>query len=543
MATVKADLVLRNGRIFLGLDHGHASALAVFRDRVLAVGDDAEIATLVGPATRLIDLDGRAATPGINDGHQHMLSVGMALEEVDLRPARVRTLDDVLAAIAAKIAASPPGAWIFGGRYDHFHLDIGRHPFREELDRVSPDNPVFIKRTCGHMGVANTRALAAAGIDEHAANPPGGNIERQNGRLTGLLQERAQELVSKVMPALPVDTLVGGIEAAGKLFLSQGITSVMDAAVGMRQGFDHYLAFSQARREGRMGVRVYLSFTGGPAGIEETALANGLVTGAGDEMLKAGSVKLFTDGSAGGRTAAMRDPYRCSCGNTGMLLYEDADLDAFVDRYNRAGWQVSIHAIGDAAIDQALDAIERADHHAPVAARRHRIEHCGFTTPDQIARMKRLGVIPAPQPIFIYEFGDLYIDVLGEGRPSTSYPMRTWMAEGMHPIASSDAPVCDSNPMKNLYTMLTRKSDRGTVLGAGEALSAEQAVSAMTFNGAYGSFSEHEKGTLAPGMLADIAVFDRDLFAVEPEAVLDAVADVTVVGGRVVHDRHGEVSG
>ncbi len=325
------------------------------------------------------------------------------------------------------------------------------------------------------------------------------------------------------------------------MFRSYGITSVMDAGVGLVQGYDHYLAYQEARRQRRLPVRTYMSLTGGPAGVMDKALPQGLKTGVGDEYLKVGSVKLFTDGSAGGKTAAMRHPYKCSCGSIGIFIYSDGELNDWVAKYNELGYQLSIHAIGDAAIDQAVNAVEAANRKVPVAGRRHRVEHCGFTTPDQIAAMKRLGMIPAPQPIFIYEFGDLYIEVLGEERPAQSYPMKDWVEAGLHPVASSDSPVSDFNPMKNLYEMVTRKTDRGTVMGADQCISTEQAISAMTYNGAYGSFSEHVKGTLAPGMLADIAVFDRDLFAVAPEEILPALADITIIDGEIVHDRKGEV--
>ncbi len=174
--SANADLVVENGRIFIGLDDGFAQSLVVFGNRVLATSSNGALDTLKGPATRTIDLAGRAVVPGINDGHQHLLAVGMALGEVDLRPSEVSSLDEVLAAIKAKVDESEPGEWIFGGRYDHFHLDIGRHPFREELDRVSPNNPVFVKRTCGHMGVANSRALEAAGVVEDSPEPQGGHI-------------------------------------------------------------------------------------------------------------------------------------------------------------------------------------------------------------------------------------------------------------------------------------------------------------------------------------------------------------------------------
>ena len=541
MVLPKADIVLTNGRVFQSLGDGACEAVALWSGRVLATGSDDAVEVLVGPSTTVIDLRGRAAVPGLNDAHQHLMSMGLALGEIDLGGGKVKTLAEFLEVVAERVRATPAGGWVYGGRYDHFHLDVKRHPYREELDGVAPDHPVFLKRTCGHMGVANSAALRLAGVDESTPDPPGGHIEKQNGKLTGLLQETAQDLVHAVMPGYSQDALIAGAERAGRLMLSHGVTSVMDAGVGLRQGMDDYYAYQEARRQRRLPVRTYMSLTGGPKGIQTQAYEQGLRTGVGDDYLKVGSVKLFTDGSAGGKTAAMRDPYRCECASVGILIYSDGELNDWVARYQAQGLQVSMHAIGDAAIDQAIAAVEQAVAKHPDNGRRHRIEHCGFTTPDQIAAMQRLGIYPAPQPIFIYEFGDLYVDVLGEERPRGSYPMRTWMEAGLYPGASSDTPVCDASTVKNLYVMVTRKTDSGRLLGPEESLTMEQAVSALSYNGAYLSFSEDVKGTLTPGKLADVAVFDRDIFAVDPEEVLDTKVDLTIVDGEVVYDRQGEI--
>ncbi|GAB4169202.1 MAG: amidohydrolase [Thalassobaculales bacterium] len=542
MMQVKADLVLKNGRVFLGLDRGFAQGLAVFRDRVLASGSDGELAGLVGPGTRVIDLRGRLAVPGFNDAHQHLMALGFGMIEVDLRGSEVKTIAELLERVRQRAAAAKPGEWILGGRYDHFQLDVKRHPLREELDIAAPNNPVYLKRTCGHMGVANSAALALAGVDERTPQPSGGHIESQNGRLTGLMQERAQELIARVLPRTTQETLIRAIELGGRHLLSHGTTSAMDAAVGLRQGWDDYLAYQEARRQRRLPVRMYLAISGGPAGIQKKAHEEGLKTGVGDAHLKVGSVKLFTDGSAGGKTAAMSEPYICSCNSTGIFLFSDAEIDDMVMTHHLQGNQLSIHAIGDAAVEQAIRAVEKAGRLEPTAGRRHRIEHCGFISDSQIARMAALGMTLAPQPIFIYEFGELYIDVLGERRPAESYPMRKWIDAGLRPAASSDAPVSDSNPMKNLYQMVTRKTARGRVIGGDQAISLAEAIHCATWNGAHGSFDEAEKGDLSPGMLADIAVIDRDLFAADPEEIPGALVDLTILGGAIVHDRLGEAA-
>jgi len=267
----------------------------------------------------------------------------------------------------------------------------------------------------------------------------------------------------------------------------------------------------------------------------------GLVTGAGHDMLRVGPVKIFTDGSAGGRTAWMTQPYRGEDATVGVSCQTDAVLDEYVMDYHRKGYQMAIHAIGDAAIEQVLSLYEKALAAAPDADRRHCIEHCGFLTDDHIARMQAAGVYPAPQPVFIYDFGDLYYSVLGSGRPEASYPMRGWFNADLKPSASTDAPVCDANPFPNIYAMLTRKTHKGTLVGGQQALTIDETLQAYTEYGAFAEKAETRKGRLAPGLLGDVAVFSRDMTKATPEEVLaDTCCDLTIRGGAVVFDRHGE---
>ncbi|BBK41954.1 amidohydrolase [Allostella vacuolata] len=544
MPLPKADLVLRNGRIWCGLESGFVESVAVWRGRVLATGRESEIEALVGPATRRLDLAGRLAIPAFNDNHMHLLPLGLSMVEVDIRATEVRTMEALLGRIKAAADQARPGEWVVGRGYDHFEFDLKRHPLREELDQVAPRNPVYIKRTCGHVGVANSLALQAGGVVEESPNPQGGALERQNGRLTGLLMETAQRLVSTVIPKPSLAALVDGIERAGKMCAGYGIASVMDANVGARCGMDEIAAYETARRLGRLPVRTYMCLAGGPAGIVEASHARGLVTKAGDDMLKVGPVKVFTDGSAGGRTAAMYEPYVGGDEHdTGILVYKDEDVREMVLDYHSKGYQMALHGIGDHAIQICLDAVENAQRRQPAADRRHRIEHCGFMSDAQIDQMARLGMSPAPQPVFMYDFGDLYISVLGEERSAVGYPMRRWTSAGVRPAASTDSPVCSADPFVNLYATVTRKTSRGTVLGGQERLNVGEALHAMTANGAYVSFCEQDKGTLEPGMLADIAVLSRDVFTCDPEAIRhDTRCDLTLRGGVVSWDRHQQLA-
>jgi predicted amidohydrolase YtcJ len=537
----KADIVLTNGRVFRGLAEGVCEAVALWSGRVLATGTSTDLEPLIGPATRVIDLAGRLATPGLCDSHMHLLPYGIIMGHVDVRSGAAPTLRALLDHIRERAAVTPTGQWIQARGYDQFKLDVGRHPTREELDSAAPDHPVLVVRACGHVTICNSRALALAGIDENTPIPQGGSIEQRDGRLTGLLAETGRDRLKAVVPEPTDNELVQAIDDAGQACLSYGITSVMDAGVGMRAGFREVIAYRTAQRLGRLPVRTTQCLLGGPGGILDWAYANGVVTGGGDSMLRVGPVKIFTDGSAGGRTAAMSEPYLGQPDNFGLLLLRDNEMVDLVHDYHAKGYQLAVHAIGDAAIEQTLNAMEQALQAIPDPDRRHRIEHAGYARADQNARMVSLGIQPVPQPVFIYDFGDLYASVLGDERAKPSYPLKTWIDLGLKPAAGSDAPVCDINPFPNFYSMLTRKTSKGTVMSEDQRVSIAEAIAAFTAFGAYVNKAEHEVGRLVPGLAADVAVFSRDLLSADPEEILqDTRCDVTVRGGQVVFDRAGE---
>lgn len=537
--SVKADIVLRGGPIWCGREEGVVEALAIWGDKVLAAGSEAEIAGLTGAQTRIIDLAGRLATPGLNDSHLHLISLGMTMDWVDARPANAPTLAALLGEIATRAARLKPGEWVLARGYDQTKLDTGRHPYRDELDRASPDNPVMLVRTCGHISICNSLALKLAGIDEASPTPPGGLIEQANGKLTGLLAENARAPVSAVIPPPTEEDLVSGIERGGNYLLSLGITSCMDAAVGQKGGFGEIAAYHRAKRDGRLPVRTWLALLGDEGrSIVPQCHEAGLISGTGDEMLMVGAVKIFLDGSAGGRTAWMSEPYLGEDKTTGVQMLSNEDLERQVLDAHAKGYQLACHAIGDAAIEQLITAYEKALAAHPDPDRRHRVEHCGFSTPQQHERMVKAGIYPCPQQVFIHDFGDAYVKVLGEERALPSYPFRTWFDLGLKPATGSDAPVCDPNPFPNFHTMLTRQTWRGTVMDAGQRVSIEEALQAYTEYGAFSQKQENVKGKLAPGFLADVAVFSRDLLAASPEEILkDTRCDLTIRGGKIVYDR------
>ena len=537
MARISADLVLRNGAIWCGRHDPMAEAIAVWQGRVLAAGTTSGISDLIGPATEVIELEGRLATPGLIDSHLHLISVGLNSAWVNAKPAAAPTLASLLAAIAERARSLPPGQWVLARGYDQTKLDVKRHPFREELDEASPDNPVMLVRTCGHVAVCNSKALALAGINEATPVPPGSLIEQQNGRLTGLVAENAMEPVYAALPHVSEDDLVAAIKRGGRTLLSYGITSCMDAAVGMLAGFSEIAAYHRAKREGRLPVRTWLTLLGDPGrSIVPQCHAAGLVSGTGDDMLMTGAVKIFLDGSAGGRTAWMSKPYLGEDKTTGVRMLGDNELTDLVMDYHGKGYQLACHAIGDAAIGQLITAYERALDAMPDPGRRHRIEHCGFSTAAQHQRMVKAGIYPCPQQVFVHDFGDAYLAVLGEERALPSYPIRTWIELGLKPATGSDAPVCDPNPFPNLHAMLTRKTWKGTVMDERQRVSLPEALQAYTEHGAFSQKQEARKGRLVPGQLADLAVFSRNLFSASSDEILESTrVDVTILNGQVVH--------
>lgn len=539
---MSADLLIAGGRVFRGLAQGFTDAVAVKDGRVVALGADALAAA--GAGTRRVDLGGRVAIPALNEAHMHLLPYGLGLSQVNLRAEEVRTLDEVLRRIRTAAQAAPKGAWVLGRGYDHGELDVQRQPTAQELDSAAPDNPVFIVRTCGHVGVANSAAMKLASVGHNTPNPEGGVIVRRNGALTGEFQERAMRLVRDVMPAPDQARMVDAIGAACDHLASLGFASATDMNVGMTAGMAEVAAYDAAKAAGRLPLRMWQVLAGNPEGIAQQAWEAGMRPMQGDDSLRWGAVKVFADGSAGGLTAAFFDPYvEAVGGGTGVFTFPDEKIHALLKLYHEQGWQLDIHAIGDAAIEQVLVGMENADSAAhPFAGRRHRIEHCGFLTRDQRRRMKARGILPVPQPTFMYEFGDLYVRNLGHERSDRAYPMKTWLDEGHHPAASSDCPVCTVDPFINLFTMVTRATNKGTVLGPEERLTPEEAVHCYTWCGAYTQFAEDRRGTLEVGMQADIAVLSADVFSIEPDAILKTQADITLRDGRPIFDRQGEMA-
>ena len=483
---MRADLILARGRIRTlgrrGLNP--QSHLAIAGGKVIACGGR-EVMGLRGPRTRVVDLAGSAVLPGFNDAHAHVVYYGLTRFAADLGGAR--GIDNILERLKDHGKTLQPGEWQLGMGYRTDELTERRQPHRTELDRVTGDRPAFIDERGGHARVANSAALAAGGVTADTPNPSGGRIGRDlNGSPNGLLLESAMRVVADVQPKPTLERRVDGVLKAQDLFVSRGITSV---GAAVNRGFaDDLRAYELLARDGRLWLRVneFLSWE-----LLDAALALGVRAGFGGSMVRAGPIKVFVDGGA--ERVAMRS-------GGGVWRTTPEELRELVLRANKAGLQVAAHAIGDAAIEAMCDAVEAADG----THFRHRVEHCTICPPDLQARLARLGMVAVMQPLAA-RFSRVASTIFLPVRDRTVLaPHRGLIRAGVPVAFSSDLPVTtDPNPWPGIRAAVEDKVNGISLLAA---------LRAYTSAGAYASFEEDVKGTLEPGMLADLQVYRGDPF-------------------------------
>ncbi len=535
-----ADMVLRGGRVFLA-DGANTvvQAVAVRDGRVVAAGTDAEVAPLVGERTQLVELAGRLVTPGFNDAHIHFASGGAALLAVNL--IGTTSLAEIERRLAAGVAAAQPGEWVVGRGWDHTRLpreEVGPDgwPRRELLDRVAPGNPVFLARVDGHVAWLNRRALEAAGIGPRTRAPQGGEIVRdpRTGEATGILKESAIDLVERRIPDPTPAQVKRGIRAALDMAARTGVTSVQTSASAA-----DVRAYREMVDRDSLTVRVYAWHPLSRETIRDFREL-GITAGHGDDWLRTGMLKGYTDGTLGSRTAYMLEPFADDHSTHGLAQHTDAQLDSLVTAADAAGLQVILHAIGDAANRQALDAFERAARANGTSGRRHRVEHAQILDRADIPRFARLGVIASMQPTHATSDMRWAETRIGRERAAEgAYVWRSLLDAGATVVFGTDFAVEPMAPVEGIYSAVTRQSreEPGTPPGGWlpeQRLSREEAIRLYTAASAYGEWQEGRKGTLRPGMLADLVVWDRDLLAVPEAEILQAAPDLTVVGGRVV---------
>ena len=526
-----ADVAIVNARVWTGV-RGAADAQAVSArgGRIAAVGSNPDVNRTVGPSTRVIDAGGRFVTPGFIDSHVHFITGGAALSSVQLRDAR--TPAELVRRIRDYARTLPRGAWITEGNWDH-SLWGGELPRKEWIDSITPDNPVWINRLDGHMALANSAALRAAGVTAATGDVDGGEVVRGPGREpTGIFKDNAQGLIDRAVPDPTPEQQDRALDAAMAFVAAQGVTSVQHMG-----GWGDLAAFRRARAAGRLRTRISAAVPLATwAMLRDTVAARGR----GDEWLRIGSLKGFVDGSLGSHTALMHRPFTDAPRDSGLLVTPAEDLYAWTRAADQAGLQVNVHAIGDRANTLILDIFERVAREDGPRDRRFRVEHAQHLRAEDIPRFGRLGVIPSMQPYHAIDDGRWAEAVIGPERARGTYAFRTLLDTGAHLAFGSDWFVAPPTPLEGIYAAVTRRTLDDRHPGGWvpeQKITVDEALRAYTADAAYATFQEREKGTLEPGKLADFVLIDRDLRAIAPETIRDARVLVTVVGGQVVFQR------
>jgi len=542
----KADVIFVHGNVYTGVPANaqfssilRQEAIAVRGDRIQAVGKNVDIQKLKGPQTQVIDLGGHFVMPGFNDAHLHLADAGFQKLNVDLTG--VKTLDEFRERLLAKVEKAKPGEWILGGGWDETTWPVKALPGRWDLDEVSAGHPVFLDRVDGHLAVANTRALQLASITIASRDPEGGKIDRDaNGQPTGILRDTAQQAVSVVLPQPTHEKRRQAIETALADLAEQGVTSAQDYS----PDWQNFQIYEELEKEGKLTARIseWLPFDDSVEELQKKRDSHPQ----SDLMLHTGMLKGFMDGSLGGHTAALLEPYTDDPKNSGLPRYAADKLNDMAKERVLAGFQLGFHAIGDKGIQMALDAFaeaEKAAREQKVKAPnggddfRLRVEHAQVTTPAQIARFKELKVIASMQPSHVLTDMRWAQDRLGPKRAATSYAWSSFLNKGVTVAFGTDYPVEPVTPFRGLYAAVTRKSENGKQeYFPAQKLTMDQAIAAYTAGSAFAEFQEKEKGKLVPGMLADFVVLDHDVTAASPEKVIATRVVRTVMGGKTVYE-------
>ena len=517
---------------------GPSEALLVRGERITAVGNREDLLALAPGSTR-IDLDGCTVIPGFNDCHAHLLSFGLTLDQLDVSADSVRSISDIVAVVAQRVQETRAGDWIHGRGYNQNELGESRHITRHELDAVSGGQPVVLDHTSGHVLVCNSRALELAGITRDSPDPPGGEIDRDHrGEPTGLLKEGAMELLRRVIPTPSETEGRDAVLNAMTTLSSFGITSASDAWTGHGPSIEPELAMYRAAvASGRLTARITLMPLIAyvvPDDSDIVLLPRDFDAGEDPAWLRIGATKIFSDGALSTRTAAMREPYADDLSNRGILLWERGALMTAMRRAHEAGWQIAAHALGDRAVEMVLDCYEEAMSITPRPDHRHRIEHCMYADETLARRIRDLEIVPSLQPD-IYRLGDAYVAALGLERAAESIPTGLFRRLGVEVALSSDLPVIPGRPLDVIRSAMERKTPRGLELGPHHAVPVMDAIKGYTRGSAFATHSEEEKGTLAPGLLADFTVLSQDPVRTGLDD-WDAIQVVqTAVGGRVMY--------
>jgi len=513
------------------------SDIAVADGRILAVGKPEKVAAYKGTHTHVVESGGKTIMPGLIDSHAHMVSYGAALEAVDLTPESVKgRMDQLFSRIRKAAAAAIPGEWIHAWGFDDSRMDEKRYPTIDELDAASPDHPLKIKRTCGHIYMVNRQALEQAEIRYDTPDPEGGKIGRNPAGIPdGLLFELgAINLVNRSIPRADALECARLLAAASKAYVSEGVTLVTEAGAAWSGNPYEAAGFQRARDSEILLHRVSMGVMEDTYRLLPEQNALGLVSGFGDDHLWIGPAKFVVDGSIGAGTAAMYEPYgrENSCG---VMCEEEEDLRKRMEACHRAGFQLSVHAIGDKTIDMVLRNFESILSRFP-RSHRHRIEHAAVCRPDFLPRIASLGLTAVVQPAFIHFLGESFINNLDDKRLAYTIALKSLTEAGVVLAGSSDRPVTDGNPWKGIWAAVARITTEGRRISPEQALTPAQALRMYTYGGAFANGVENRLGTLSPGKFADLIILKENPLSIEPDRLKEMVVEKTLVGGRQVYE-------
>jgi len=529
-----ATLVITGARVWTGdSEQPWVEAVGVKDERIVAVGSAESIEPLIGEETEVISVEGSMLVPGFIDTHVHFLSGGGGLASVQLRDAK--TPEELSKRIASFANTVDPGEWILNGDWDHQNWG-GELPSREWIDAVTPENPVWITRLDGHMGLANSLALKLAGVDADSADIEGGTIVRDAADSpTGMLKDNAMRFVTAAVPEPTNAQLDRYLDAAMQYVASNGVTTVHDVSAEGSGGWTSLATYRRAQRSNKLITRIYSI---PPLSDWEKLIGDIGTNGRGDDWLKTGGVKAMMDGSLGSHTAAFLEPFTDTPGDSGFLINTLDDMRTWITDADAAGLQLVVHAIGDKAIRDLLDIYYEVAKENEVRDRRFRIEHAQHIHSDDIERFVIQDIIASMQPYHAIDDGRWAEKVIGAERAKTTYAFQSLIDGGAHVAFGSDWSVAPASPIEGIYAAATRRTlDDANPNGwvPEQKITVEQALRAYTYEGAFASFEEDKKGMIKVGMLADMVLLDRDLTTIAPETIRDTRVLKTIVGGRVVY--------
>jgi len=533
---VEAEVVFINGEV-ITVDQKNTvtEAVAVKDNRIIFVGLNSEVNSFIGEKTSVIDLQGKTLLPGFIDSHIHLTYYGLNQLAINCKAEHIDSIKVLLDDLKKKSLETPKGEWIRAFGFNETAVKEMRYPTIDELNSISVEHPIMISRTCNHISVLNSKALELAQINENTPDPDGGVIERDlEGKLTGKLIEAANMEMSDVARHTE-DEQRQAVKIASDHFIASGLTSVHDAG---GQGPDSFRILQQAVKSRDIRVRVYAMICqiNNSQEFVHKMMESGVVTGTGDERFKVGPAKMFTDGSSTGPTIATRKPYDSDPNNYGILYQSEEEIYEVLGEAHKKGYQLTVHAQGDKAIEMYLNCVEKAIEESPRTNHRHRIEHAGISSPDLQERMKKLGIIPIPNPPFPYEFGEIYVRHYGD-RVQHMYAARDYIDQGIIAAGGSDAPVTDINPLLGIHVAVNRKSQSGMDIGSSQCISVMEAIKLYTWNGAYASFEEDIKGSIEVGKLADLVVLNDSILNVSPDQIKDLKVEKTMIDGEIIYSK------